>query len=202
MRKHFAFTILNVLAFSLFAQTDTLLIETLKLKRGIYLSFKEIRTNNPGIIDSFIIIQKTKLNHLMWSGGGEFKFELVNNNFKHDFQKLKEEFVGISDGNNFYISDMYTVGGWYGMSPCILNGPYIIAPIQGNTGKYIGIIGAFIKVGSGYMINIIEARSKKITQKLLKELISKYPDISKEYADKTDLLPFCVEIMDKINKKS
>lgn len=202
MRTCFAFTILNIFAFSLFAQTDTLRIATLKLKRGIYLSFKEIRTNNPGITDSFIVIQKTKFNHLMWSGGGEFKFELVNNNFKHDFQKLKEEFVGISDGKNFYISDMYTVGGWYGMSPCILNGPHIIAPIQSNAGKYVGIIGAFIKVGNGYLINLNEANSKKITQKLLKELISKYSDISKEYADKADLLPFCVEIIDKINKKS
>lgn len=180
------------------AQSETHKLQKLKFKKGIYLSFQQITEDNPSYIDSFTVKERSNRDIVMW-GGGKYTFELVLEN-KTSFKKIRKEFVGLSDGENFYISDRYTIKGWQGMTLCILSGPYIIAPVQSSAGEFTGggLIPSMIKIGNGYLINIKEGSSISLSKKVLKELLKKYPTILSEYADK-DLMDFTAEIIDKIN---
>jgi len=196
MKKLLLVSLLGFSVLCLFAQSENNNFRTLKLKRGFYFSFDQIKIDSPTLVDSFIVREQTKGEIAMF-GGGKFTFRLVPEN-KAAFKKIKKQFVGISDGKNFYISDKYTINGWQGMTACILSGPYIIAPIQSDAGQFGGVIGSFIKIGTGFLINIENGSSIQLSKKVMKEILKKYPDISKEY-DNLDLMDYAIEIIDKIN---
>lgn len=199
MKRLFIFMLFAQVTLTLFSQTGTDKPQQLKLKKGIYYSFLQITTDNPAGNDSFWIKERTN-NNIFLFGGGKYSFELGSKD-KAEFRKIKKECVGISDGENFYISDRFTVGGWQGMTCCLLSGPYIIAPIQGNAGQYTGggLIPSTIKVGNGFLIDLNKGTSSKLSNKTLKELLIKYPDISKEYQGKNDLMEFAAEIINAVN---
>ena len=200
MRQLILIILFGLTSSSIFSQSETGTTNHLKLKKGIYFSFKQITTNNPALTDSFIIKERTSGNIVMW-GGGKYSFEFESKD-KVEFKKTRKELIGISDGEDFYISDKFTVSGWQGMTLCLLSGPYIIAPIQGSAGQYTGggLIPSMVKVGSGFLINLNNGTSRLLSKKVITEALEKYPDISQEYADKGDLIEFAVEIIDKINK--
>lgn len=199
MKKIALLTLLVLTNLNIFAQSETNELQKLKLKKGIYLSFQQITADNPSHIDSFTVKERTNGDIVMW-GGGKYTFELAPEN-KVSFKKIRKEFVGISDGENFYISDRFTIKGWQGMTSCILSGPYIIAPIQSSAGQFTGggLIPSMIKVGNGYLINIKEGSSIPLSKKVLKELLKKYPTLMSEYADQ-NLMDSAVDIIDKINQ--
>jgi hypothetical protein len=134
-------------------------------------------------------------------GGGKYTFELVGKD-KAEFKALRRELIGVSDGDTFYISDKFTIKGWQGLTPCILSGPYVIAPVQGSAGQYTGggIVPAMIKVGKGFLIDIRDGTSVPLSNKTLKRLLSKYPDIAAQYKDKQDLSDYSVDIVEQINQ--
>jgi len=202
MKQLLLFILFGLTSTTTFSQPDTDRIYHLNLKKGIYFSFEQITTNNPALTDSFVIKERTNGNIIMW-GGGKHSFEFKSKD-KAEFKKIRKELIGISDGKDFYISDKFTVGGWQGqgMTLCLLSGPYIIAPIQASAGQYTGggLIPSMIKVGSGFLINLNNGTSRRLSKKLIREALEKYPDLAQEYADKGDLVEFAVEIMDKINK--
>ena len=170
-----------------------------KLKKGIYFSFEQIRTEDPGFSDSFTIKERTNGNIIMM-GGGRYSFELASDK-KSEFRTIKRDLLGISDGESFYISDRLTVGGWQGMTMCLLSGPYIIAPLQGSTGQYTGggLLPSLIKIGSGFLIDLNTGSSIRLSNKLLKKLLKKHPGVSEYYARKENLLDHAVEIINEIN---
>jgi len=200
MKQLFLFILFCLTLATTYSQPDTDRIQHLNLKKGIYFSFEQITTNNPALADSFVIKERTNGNIVMW-GGGKHSLEFKSKD-KAEFKKIRKEIIGISDGKDFYISDKFTVGGWQGMTLCLLSGPFIIAPIQAIAGQYTGggLIPFMIKVGSVFLINLNNGISRRLSKRLIREVLEKYPDLSQEYADKGDLIEFAVEIMDKINK--
>ncbi|MFZ4796513.1 MAG: hypothetical protein ACOYMA_03410 [Bacteroidia bacterium] len=197
MKKLLLVFLLGLSVFGLSAQSENKNFRTLNLKRGFYFSFEQIKNDSPTLVDSFFIREQTKGEIAMF-GGGKFTFRLVPED-KTSFKKFKKQIVGLSDGENFYISDKYTINGWQGMTACILSGPYIIAPVQSDAGQFGGVIGSFIKIGKGYLINLENGSSIQLSKKVLKEILKKYPAISKEY-ENMDLMDYAIEIIDKINK--
>ncbi|MFY7733950.1 MAG: DUF6563 family protein [Bacteroidia bacterium] len=197
MKKLKLFVLLNFSVFGLFAQSENKELKSLKLKKGFYFSFEQIKADSPTVVDSFYIREQTK-GEIALYGGGKYTFRLVPDD-KTTFKKFKKQIVGISDGDNFYISDRYTIKGWQGMTVCILSGPYIIAPIQNDAGQFGGIIGSIIKIGNGFLINLKDGSSKQLSKKALKDILKKYPTILKEY-ETMDLMDNAIEIIDKINK--
>ncbi len=199
--KHTLFSFVCILAsFHCFAQSSTDTIPHLQLKKGIYFSFKEITTQQPARTDSFTVVERTA-GQITMMGGGKYGFDLAADD-KADYKQVKKTCVGISDGENFYISDKFTIGGWQGLTRCLLSGPYIIAPISSSAGQYTGggIIPAMIKVNKGFLINLNDGVSRPLSKKLIREILKKYPDIEKEYADKNNLVEFAVEIINKVNQ--
>lgn len=193
MKKSFLFICFFLFMSTVFCQ------QSLPCKKGIYLSFKQIKENSPAIEDSFEIKERTKGN-IALVGGGKYGLELLAGS-KSDYRKLKKELVGISDGANFYISDRFAGGGWQGLSVCLLSGPYIIAYTQGSAGQYTGggIIPSFIKVENGYLINLQTATSTAITNKVLKQMLEPYPEIAKKYSVTAGLTLSAVQIITDIN---
>lgn len=200
MKQLSLFTLLCIISLTIFAQSENHDAPHLKLNKGIYLSFDQIKKDSPGITDSFIIKERTSGNIAMW-GGGKYTFEFASKD-KTEFKKIRKELIGMSDGENFYISDKFTVNGWQGMTLCRLSGPYLIAPIKGSAAQYTagGLIPSMIKVGSGFLINLNDGTSRQLSKKVIKELLKKYPEISKKYADKGDLIEYASEIINEINK--
>ncbi len=200
MKHLFLFTVFVLTTLTIFSQggADTSL--NLKLKKGIYLSFEQITKENPANTDSFIIKERSA-GSIAMVGGGKYTFEFASMS-NGEFKKYRKELVGISDGENFYISDKYTIKGWQGLTRCVLTGPYIIAPVKGSAGQSTGggAIPSMISIGKGFLINLNEGTSEELSKKVIKKLLTKYPDISKEYADKDDLMDMAVEIVEKINK--
>jgi len=182
MKKLTLFFALIFIVLATFSQQNSASVQTLNCKRGIYLSFEEVINNSPSFTDSFEIKERTKGNIIM-VGGGKFGFELSSGN-KSEYKKLKKNLIGISDGINFYISDKYTIGGWQGLTICLLSGPYIIASVQGTAGQYTGggLIPSMVKVGNGYLIDLKTGKSVAITNKVLKDLLKPYPEIAKKYS--------------------
>lgn len=197
MKKLLLVFLLGFSVFGLSAQSENKNFRTINLKRGFYFSFEQIKNDSPTLVDSFFIREQTKGEIAMF-GGGKFTFRLVPED-KTSFKKFKKQIVGLSDGENFYISDKYTINGWQGMTACILSGPYIIAPVQSDAGQFGGVIGSFIKIGKGFLINLENGSSIQLSKKVLKEILKKYPAISKEY-ENMDLMDYAIEIIDKINK--
>lgn len=107
MKKIALLTLLVLTNLNIFAQSKTNELQKLKLKKGIYLSFQQITADNPSHIDSFTVKERTNGDIVMW-GGGKYTFQLAPEN-KVSFKKIRKEFVGISDGENFYISDRFTI---------------------------------------------------------------------------------------------
>lgn len=186
---------------SVFPQQNSSPLQSLHCKRGIYLSFNEIANNAPGYTDSFEIKERTN-GSIVMVGGGNYAFELASGT-KSIYKKLKKELTGISDGVNFYISDRYTVGGWQGLSLCVLSGPYIIGNIKTSAGQFTGggLIPSMTNVGNGYLINVKAATSVAITNKLLKELLKPYPQIAKKYSVTAGLVESSVQIINDINNE-
>ena len=170
-----------------------------KLKKGIYFSFEQIRTEDPEFLDSFIIKERTNGNIIMM-GGGKYSFELSSDK-KSEFRAIKRDLLGISDGESFYVSDQLTIGGWQGMTKCLLSGPYIIAPIQSSTGHYAGggLLPSLIKIESGFLIDLNAGTSIRLSNKFLKNLLKKYPSVAEYYASKENLIDYAVEIINEIN---
>lgn len=189
----------SLITLSTYAQSETNKLNHLKLQRGIYFSFKQITTNFPSFTDSFNIKERTNGNLAMLCGG-KYTFEFTDKK-KSEYKEVKREFVGISDGENFYISDRFTVNGWQGMTLCLLSGPYIIADIQGSTGQYTGggIIPSMVKIGNGFLIDIRNGTSVPLTEKELKKLLTKYPHILNKYKDKENMAEFSNQIINEIN---
>lgn len=116
---------------------------------------------------------------------------------------LRRTFVGISDGQHFYISDRIALGTWQGMSRCILSGPFLIAEAKGTAAQYTGggALASQIMINSGYIINLKDGHSIPLTRKSLMNLLSKYPDIAKDYQNKTDILEYAVPILIAVDRK-
>lgn len=186
---------------SVSSQENKSSLPTLKCKRGIYLSFNEIATNAPGYTDSFEIKERTN-GSIVMVGGGNYGFELPSAS-RSIYKKLKKELVSISDGENFYISDRYTVGGWQGLTLCVLSGPFIIGNIQGSAAQFTGggLVPSMIKIGNGYLINIKDATTVAITNKVLKELLTPYPQIAKKYSVTAGLVESSAQIINDINSE-
>lgn len=180
------------------AQTDTL--PSFTVKKGIYLSFKELANNEPGRTDSFHMELRTKSNIVM-VGGGPYTFVLEDGK-KSEFKTLRRSMVGLSDGERFYISDQLTVGGWMGFTPCVLRGPYILAPIQGSAGSYTGggVLPSFLKTGRGYVIDIRTGANSALNKSFIRGLLKKHPDLAHAYKDKDDIMDSAVEIIMKVNE--
>ncbi len=152
-------------------------------------------------MDSFFIKERTS-GDIFMVGGSKYGFELASKD-KKSTRELRRIFVGISDGEHFYISDRITMRTWQGMSRCILSGPYLIADAKGNAAQYTGggAVASLIVVNSGYIINIKDGSSTPLTRKTLMKLLSKYPDIAKEFQNKTDILEYTIPIISAINQK-
>lgn len=200
MKKVVLYILWSFASVSGFSQSKTDTIPKLKLKRGIYFSFAEMLVANPGNIDSFTIKERTEGSIIM-VGGGKYTFELASEN-NAEFRKIRKNMIGISDGEFFYISDKYTIGGWQGLTACILSGPYIIVPIRGSASQYTGggMVPGFISIGKGFLIDIREGTSHELTNKFIKKLISKYPIVAENYKDKENIVEYSAEIINSINK--
>lgn len=201
MKLFLSFVLYYALIINCYGQSAPIQPSGLKLKRGIYLTFAEINTATPARSDSFTIRERTS-GDIFLVGGGKYSFELASKD-KREFRELRKALVGVSDGENFYISDRFTVNGWQGMTRCILDGPYLIADIKGSAAQYAGggIIPGQITVNSGYLINLKTGRSSSITKKTLRELLSNYPNIAKDYQNKMDLTEFAIPIVDAVNQQ-
>ena len=180
------------------AQNDTL--PSFTVKKGIYLSFKELANNEPARTDSFHMELRTKSNIVM-VGGGPYTF-VLDDGKKSEFKALRRNMVGLSDGVRFYVSDQLTVGGWMGFTPCVLEGPYILAAIQGSAAAYTGggVLPGFIKTGRGYVIDIRNGASAALNKGFIRRLLKKHPDLAEEYKDKDDIMGYAVEIIIKVNE--
>ena len=180
------------------AQNDTL--PSFTVKKGIYLSFKELANNKPARTDSFHMELRTKSNIVM-VGGGPYTF-VLDDGKKSEFKALTRNMVGLSDGVRFYISDQLTVGGWMGFTPCVLNGPYILAAIQGSAATYTGggVLPGFIKTGRGYVIDIRNGASAALNKSFIRGLLKKHPELADAYKDKDDMMDYAVEILIKVNE--
>ncbi|WP_188507901.1 DUF6563 family protein [Parapedobacter pyrenivorans] len=199
--KHILFALISCLASTTsFGQTGNDTMENLRLKRGIYFSFREIVENNPSYTDTVSVKERTDGHIAMW-GGGKYTFELADA-AKHEVKPFKRALVGVSDGETFYISDRHTIGGWQGLTKCLLTGPYLVAPIRASASAYTGggLIPAMIKVGEGFVINVNAGTSAKLTEKYLKGLMSKHPEIADRYAEAENLMDAALEIIDEINR--
>jgi hypothetical protein len=200
IREAFIFILFTLTSVKIFSQSESDTPVQLNLKKGVYFSFQQIAKDNPALVDSLIIKERTNGNISMW-GGGKYTFELPTMD-KAEFKKIKKTLIGISDGESFYISDKFTVNGWQGLTRCLLSGPYIIAPVQGSAAQYTGggLIPSMIKVGSGFLINLNVGNSRPLTKKVIKELLEKHPDIADKYAHKGDLIELSAEIINEVNK--
>ncbi len=175
--------------------------QNIKLKRGVYFSFEEIKNQNPSFFGPLVISERTKRNILLM-GGGKYVFE-SSAMTTAIFKRTKKYFIGVSDGEAFYISDKLTGGGVQGMTKCLLSGPFLVAPIQGNAAQYTGggIIPSLIKVGQGFLINVNTGISDRISEQLLKSLLKKYPRCYVKYKRLDSLLEFTIPIINDINKE-
>lgn len=199
MKKFLFFILLALTSCKIFSQAQYDKFLQLKLKKGIYFSFQQITANNPLLTDSFIIKERANGNIVMW-GGGKYTFELPLSS-KSELRKIRKELTGISDGENFYMSDRFTINGRQGMTRCLLSGPYIIAPIQGSTSQYTPeLTPSLTRAGKGFLINLNDSTTRPLSKKLIRKLLKKHPDITQEYTDKSDLIELSAEIIDKVNK--
>ncbi len=89
------------------------------------------------------------------------------------------------------------------MSRCILSGPFLIAEAKGTAAQYTGggALASQIMINSGYIINLKDGHSIPLTRKSLMNLLSKYPDIAKDYQNKTDILEYAVPILIAVDRK-
>jgi hypothetical protein len=199
MKQLLSFVSCFFITITVFSQIDSVSLKSFKIKKGFYFSFDQIAKETPGRIDSFVIQQRTSSN-IRLLGGGKYIFDLASKD-KNEFKEMRKNLVGLSDGENFYISDKFTVGGWQGLTPCFLSGPYVIADIRANAGQYSGggFIPSLIKVSDGYLIDLKSGHSIQITKKSLRDLLVKYPDIQKKYEDKENILIFSTQIVEEIN---
>ena len=183
-----------------YSQSESTEVSRLKLKKGFYFYFKEIRNDTPQFIDSFTVGERTSDN-IFFFGGSRYTFDLMSKT-NHEYNKIKEEIIGVSDGENFYISDIYTVGGIHGMSQCILSGPYLIALAKTDLSYFTlgGAIPSSLKSGSCYLINLKDGSSHSLTNRLLEKTLEKYPTIKNEYLNKDNLMEYAIEILEKINQ--
>jgi hypothetical protein len=174
---------------------------TLILKKGIYLSFADIRADVPSRSDSFLIKERTS-GDIFLVGGSKYGFELVPED-KKSTREIRRQFVGISNGAHFYLSDRITLHTWQGMSRCLLSGPYVIADVKGSAAPYTGggVVSSMIAVNSGYIIGLKDSSCVPLTRKSLTKLLSKYPDIAKNYQNKMDILQYTIPILAEINQK-
>ena len=170
-----------------------------KLKKGIYFSFNEINTQNPSFFGPIIIKERTNAD-IKLKGGGKYSFESPVMS-KAILKKSKKYFVGLSDGDNFFISDRITNGSGQGMMPCLLTGPYIVAPVRGNASKYVGggLIPSLINIRQFALIDLNTGHSEIITVEILRKLLLKYPKTSHKYKGVENLLTFSISIIDDIN---
>ncbi len=200
--KLFGFLILSILLhFGANCQMQSDTFACLKLKKGIYFSFIEIQTQNPSFFGPLIIIER-KNSVLKMKGGGKYTFD-SHVMSKAVLKKTKKYFVGISDGDNFFISDRFTIGSGQGMMPCLLTGPYLVAPVRGNAGQYTGggLIPSLINVRQTALINLNTGHSEIISQEVLRKLLLKYPKTAHKYARVENLLDFSISIIDDINNE-
>jgi len=170
------------------------------VKKGIYFSSEEIRNNSPSITDSFQVVERSK-SSVFWVGGGEYTFELLSSDSLR-YKKIRKTFVGISDGQYFYISHRLIDGSFLSMTRCLLTGPYLVAPIEGNLGQYTGggIIPSLIKIKSGFLIDFKDGTSRKLSNDLIKQELKDYPELQKEFSKRGNLLERAVEIFSKVNE--
>ena len=201
MKPFLSLALLYLTVSTCYGQQRSIDTACLKLKRGIYLSFAEINAGVPTRTDSFFIKERTS-GDIFMVGGSKYGFELASKN-KKNTRELRRSFVGISDGEHFYISDRITVGGWQGMSRCILSGPYLIAEAKGSAAQYTGggAIASQIMINSGYIVNLKNGHSTPLTKKSLTNLLSNYPDIAKDYQNKMDILEYVVPILTAVDQK-
>src|SRR5664279_1628418 len=117
--KHFSLFILTILAFTILKAQGPL--ESFTVKKGVYITFRDIRDNKP-LPDTTLKIKERA--GIAFGNSGDFKLE--SDSLSHDeLSDLKKKYVGFSDGQDFYISDRFTIGGVRGLSKCSLKGPYI-----------------------------------------------------------------------------
>jgi hypothetical protein len=169
--------------------------------RGIYTSFTSIRNSVPNRNDSFQLVTRSTTD-IVLVGGSETGFKLDSAS-KDEWKALRKVLVGISDGKQFYISDRYTVGGWFGLSPCYLKGPLIVVLNgRGNLAQYTGggLLPALIGINENYVINIRSRERAKLDKSYLKVLMKPYPDIVEKYK-KMNLMDNSINIIEEINDR-
>lgn len=165
------------------------------VKKGVYITFRDIRNNQP-LADTTLKIKERA--GVAFGNSGDFKLE--SDSLSHDeLSDLKMKFVGFSDGQDFYVSDRFTIGGVRGLSKCFLKGPYILADVEksGPSSSGIGESSAIYE----YVINVNKGLSLKLTRKVLEDILGRYPDIESEYKEKKKLMDHAKEILQKINEK-
>lgn len=181
------------------AQRDSL--SPFVVTKGIYTSYTSLRNSVPNRNDSFHLIKRSGGDIFMW-GGSEYGF-VLDSSGKDEWRSLRKMVVGLSDGKQFYISDKYTTGGWFGLTPCYLNGPLILTLNKGNLAQYTGggIIPALIPTGNGFVINIQTREHFPLTESFLKKLLKKYPGLEYDFSKKMNLMDHVVEILESVNEK-
>ncbi len=195
--------------FTIKAQKDTT-VNCFKTNRGIYFYFENILRNTPAApLDSFVIKEKTQGQKIM-SGGGEYTLECLNKDLKNKnlLNEIREEYIGVSDGECFYISDNYTITQnaifkSKGLTKCLYNGPYIVAPIQKRASSIMGggVIPSLIKIGQGFIIDLKNGITKEISNSSLKKVLSEHKQLLDEYnAKKGSLHSYTSEIITKVNE--
>lgn len=182
---------LLVNSFLLFAQQQ---LAYFPVKKGIYTTFRDIRSNTPATDTGFTIMERASLR----SGGGEYKLE-SDSLSGNGLREFKKQYVGFSDGTDFYISDRFTTGGLRGLTKCSLKGRYIIAEIEvSQPGTAAGAGGYFVTLT--YVIDVSKGLSLKLTKKVIKDIVGPYADINEEYKDR-DLIKHVQEVLQKVNQK-
>ena len=199
MKHLFALIISTISIVTLKAQKDTL--QPFIIKKGIYTTFRDIRSSQP-LPDTVFQIIKRKGANSVWIGGSSYKLD-DDSLSRNKINALKKILVGVSDGQNFYISDRFTIGGYYGLTKCSLKGPYIYADIEESAAQYTGggLIPALIKTGKGFVINVNKGLSLPLNKKFLKDLLRQYPDLENEYSKKMSLMDHAVEILQRVNER-
>jgi hypothetical protein len=179
------------------AQDSTL--QPFRIEKGVYKTFRAINNKTPDITGQIEIVHRDKGNIIL-VGGGPLTFKVDSLDIKQ-YRATRKKMVGVSDGQNFYISNRLTGGGYMSVSKCYLTGPYLLNFETGSLADYTGggLVPAPVKMGNGYVIDLVNKKSTKLSKKYLRELMAAFPSIEQEYKDEDHLTKKAAAILQKIN---
>ena len=188
----------SVLSYLVFIPFFTQAQEAKAFKEGIYFTYQELLENTPFYTDSISVVERSS-GDLIWAGGSKYSFELPGAN-KQQLRDFKKKFFFVFHQDTLYVADKLTTNG-RGMTPCFLSGPYLIADANATVGTYGGgLVGAMIKLGEGYLIDLKKGESVPLTRKVLKTLMAQYPEIERKYAGEKHDFDDVLRIVERINE--